>query len=187
MLYEAGLNTPMPIYALGNLIPNIHPDAFVHPDAVIIGNVKVGAESSIWPTTVLRGDSGLISIGRQTSIQDGSIIHCTEKHDTIIGDRCVVGHNAHMEGCTVEDDVLIGSGSVMLHRVLVKSRAIVAAGAVLKDDTLVPNNALAYGVPAKIREDAVENGVFDWNVEMYLKNAKLYNEKLRLINIEDCR
>ncbi len=187
MLYEAGLNTPMPIYALGNLIPNIHPDAFVHPDAVIIGNVKVGAESSIWPTTVLRGDSGLISIGRQTSIQDGSVIHCTEKHDTIIGDRCVVGHNAHMEGCTVEDDVLSGSGSVMLHRVLVESRAIVAAGAVLKDDTLVPNNALAYGVPAKIREDAVENGVFDWNVEMYVKNAKLYNEKLRLINIEDCR
>jgi carbonic anhydrase/acetyltransferase-like protein (isoleucine patch superfamily) len=86
-----------------------------------------------------------------------------------------------MEGCTVEDDVLIGSGSVMLHRVLVKSRAIVAAGAVLKDDTFVPNNALAYGVPAKIREDAVANGVFDWNVEMYVKNAKLYKEKLRLI------
>ncbi|MEN9693325.1 MAG: hypothetical protein RLZZ330_969 [Actinomycetota bacterium] len=172
----------MAIYALGDLVPQIHKDAFVHPEAVIIGNVIVGAESSIWPTTVLRGDSGLISIGSQTSVQDGSIIHCTEKHDTIIGDRCVIGHNAHMEGCTVEDDVLIGSGSVMLHRVLVKSRAIVAAGAVLKDDTLVPNNALAYGVPAKIREDAVENGAFDWNVQMYINNAKKYNELLRRID-----
>jgi carbonic anhydrase/acetyltransferase-like protein (isoleucine patch superfamily) len=91
-----------------------------------------------------------------------------------------------MEGCTVEDDVLIGSGSVMLHRVVVKSRAIVAAGAVLKDDTLVPNNALAYGVPAKIREDAVANGTFDWNVEMYVKNAKYYKENLRLISEKDC-
>lgn len=172
----------MAIYALGDLVPQIHKDAFVHPEAVIIGNVIVGAESSIWPTTVLRGDSGLISIGNQTSVQDGSIIHCTEKHDTIIGDRCVIGHNAHMEGCTVEDDVLIGSGSVMLHRVLVKSRAIVAAGAVLKDDTIVPNNALAYGVPAKIREDAVENGVFDWNVKMYIANAKKYKELLRRID-----
>lgn len=176
----------MPIYALGDLVPQIHPDAFVHPDAVIIGNVIVGAQSSIWPTSVLRGDSGLISIGSQTSIQDGTVIHCTDKHDTLIGDRCVVGHNAHMEGCTVEDDVLIGSGSVMLHRVVVKSRAIVAAGAVLKDDTLVPNNALAYGVPAKIREDAVANGAFDWNVEMYVMNAKYYKDNLRLISDKDC-
>ena len=181
MPLKAGLDSPMPIYALGDLVPKIHPDAFVHPDAVIIGNVIIGAESSIWPTSVLRGDSGLVSIGSQTSIQDGSVLHCTDKHDTIIGDRCVIGHNAHMEGCIVEDDVLIGSGSVMLHRVVVKSRAIVAAGAVLKDDTVVPNNALAYGVPAKIREAAVEDGAFDWNVEMYVQNAKLYKEKLRLI------
>lgn len=179
---KAGLDRAMPIYALGDLVPQIHPEAFVHPDAVVIGNVVIGAQASIWPTTVLRGDSGLISIGSQTSVQDGSVIHCTEKHDTIIGARCVIGHNAHMEGCTVEDDVLIGSGSVMLHRVLVKSRAIVAAGAVLKDDTLVPNNALAYGVPAKIKEDAVETGFFDWNVAMYVKNAKLYKEKLRRLD-----
>ena len=172
----------MAIYALGDLVPQIHPDAFVHPEAVVIGNVVIGSESSIWPSTVLRGDSGLISIGNQTSVQDGTVIHCTEKHDTLIGSRCVIGHNAHMEGCTVEDDVLIGSGSVMLHRVLVKSRAIVAAGAVLRDDTLVPNNALAYGVPAKIRENSVETGFFDWNVQMYVKNAKLYKEKLRRID-----
>ena len=173
---------PMAIYALGTLVPTIHPDAFVHPEAVIIGDVTVGAESSIWPGSVLRGDHGRIVVGEQTSIQDGSIIHCTKEHHTLIGSRCVVGHNAHIEGATIEDDVLIGSGSVLLHRVVVHSRALVAAGAVLINDTIVPNHALAMGVPAKIREGAVEDGAFDWNVQMYVHNARWYKQDLRRLD-----
>ena len=172
----------MAIYALGDLIPTIASDAFVHPDAVVIGNVTIGSESSIWPSAVLRGDTGSIRIGAQTSIQDGSILHCTKEHHTIIGDRCVVGHVAHIEGATVEDDVLIGSGSILMHRVIVRTRAIVAAGAVVTNDTEVPSHALAMGVPAKIKHDAVETGVFDWNVQTYIHNSHWYREELRRLD-----
>ncbi|MEN9710075.1 MAG: hypothetical protein RL441_67 [Actinomycetota bacterium] len=172
----------MAIYALGNLVPNIHPEAFVHPDATIIGNVTIGAESSVWPGAVLRGDHGSIVVGEKTSIQDGSVIHCTSECHTLIGSRCVVGHNAHIEGSTIHDDVLVGSGAVLLHRVVVHSRALVAAGAVLINDTIVPGNALAMGVPAKIREGAVEDGAFDWNVNMYVHNVNWYKKDLRRID-----
>ena len=172
----------MALYALGDLVPTIDPTAFVHPEAVIIGNVTVGPESSIWPGAVLRGDHGAIRIGAQTSIQDGSILHCTKENHTIIGDRCVVGHAAHIEGATVEDDALIGSGSILMHRVIVRSRAIVAAGAVVTNDTEVPGRALAMGVPAKIKLDAVEIGAFDWNVNMYIHNSHWYRKDLRRLD-----
>jgi carbonic anhydrase/acetyltransferase-like protein (isoleucine patch superfamily) len=172
----------MAIYALGDLVPTIHPDAFVHPEAVIIGNVTIGAHSTVWPMAVLRGDHGRIVVGEKTSIQDGAVIHCTQDAHTIIGSRCVVGHNAHIEGATIHDDVLIGSGSVLLHHVVVHSRALVAAGAVLANDKVVPANALAVGVPAKIKEDAVADGAFDWNVAMYVHNATWYKNELRRLD-----
>lgn len=100
----------MPIYALGDRVPTIDPTAFVHPDAVVIGDVHLGPESTVWPTAVLRGDHGTIRVGARTSIQDGTVIHCTADLPTVVGDECVVGHNAHLEGCTVEDHCLIGSG-----------------------------------------------------------------------------
>ena len=106
----------MPVYALDSLVPQIHPYAFVHPGAVVIGNVEIGAQSSIWPGAVLRADFGRIVIGERTSIQDGTVIHATEEWATMIGDDCVVGHNAHLEGCTVENRCLVGSGSVVLNR-----------------------------------------------------------------------
>ncbi len=169
----------MPLYALGDRTPSIDPTAFVHPDAVIIGDVTVGSESSIWPTTVLRGDSGAIVVGRQTSVQDGTIVHCTSSHDTIIGDRCVVGHNAHLEGCRIEDDCLIGSGSIVLHRALVGPHALVGAGALVGNDKVVPPFASALGLPARITEGAVSPGDFDEAVRIYVGNAHRYRAELR--------
>ena len=111
----------MPVYAIGDRTPSIDPAAFVHPDAVIIGDVTIGPESTVWPTAVLRGDHGSVRVGARTSIQDGTVVHCTAELPTVIGDDCVVGHNAHLEGAVVEDRCLIGSGSVVLHRVVVRS------------------------------------------------------------------
>ena len=111
----------MPIYALGDLVPEIASSAFVHPDAVIIGRVAVGPESTVWPAAVLRGDHGAITVGAQTSIQDGAVIHCTAELDTRIGDRCTVGHLAHLEGCTMEAGSLVGSGATVLHRAVIGS------------------------------------------------------------------
>ncbi len=110
----------MPIYALGDRVPSIHDDAYVHPDAVVIGDVRIGADSSIWPGAVLRGDYGTIIVGERTSIQDGAVIHAVDEYPTVIGDDCVIGHLAHLEGCVIHDRVLIGSGSIVLHEAVVR-------------------------------------------------------------------
>jgi carbonic anhydrase/acetyltransferase-like protein (isoleucine patch superfamily) len=128
----------VPLYALGDAEPDIHPDAYVHPDAVVIGSVFIGAESSVWPTAVLRGDDGEIHIGRRTSIQDGSIIHTTPFHFTTVGDECTVGHKVHLEGCRIEDKALVGSGSIVLHNAVVGREAIVGAGAFVGNNKVVP-------------------------------------------------
>ncbi len=172
----------MAIYALGDRVPRIHPSAYVHPDAVVIGAVEIGAESTVWPGAVLRGDYGEIFVGERTSIQDGCVIHATEELATRIGSDCVVGHIAHLEGCTVEDGCLIGSGSVVLHRALVRSGALVGAGAVVPNGMEVPARAMALGVPAKIREDAVQPGSFVDAVDRYVANGKRYREELRRLD-----
>jgi len=171
----------MPIYRLGNRVPNIHPDAFVSPDAVIIGNVTVGPESSIWPGAVLRGDHGSITIGAQSSIQDGSVIHCGPGFPTKVGDRCVVGHLVHLEGCTLEDDSLVGSGSVVLHHVVVSSWSIVGANAVLSNNAFVPPDSMALGVPAKIKEGVTNRDLIRLSAEQYVHNVHLFKAELELM------
>ena len=172
----------MPIYELNGRSPQIHESAFVHPDAVLIGDVRIGAHSSIWPSAVLRGDSSYIEIGQDTSIQDGSIIHCQTQFPTIIGSRCVVGHNTHLEGCVIEDQCLIGSGSTVLEKVLVKKGALVAAQSLVPPGKTIPEKALALGVPVKIKENAVEENSFEDGVNHYLELTKLYKNTLKRIN-----
>lgn len=169
----------MPIYALGERAPVIHPDAFVHPDAVVIGDVRIGADASIWPGAVLRGDYGTVIVGERTSIQDGSIIHAISAYPTVIGSDCVVGHLAHLEGCVIDDGALVGSGSVVLHEARVRSGATVAAGAVVRNRTDVPVNALAVGVPATIREGASDVELIQRSAELYVENARRYRNELR--------
>ena len=172
----------MPIYALGDQVPEIHPDAFVHPDAVIIGSVWIGARSSIWPGAVLRGDEGEIRIGERTSVQDHSVLHTTLEDPTIVGDDCVIGHIVHLEGCTIESNVLVGNGSIVLHRVIVRSGAIVGANAVVLDDTEVPSGAIAVGVPAVIKPGRARQETIDHGVAAYLKRMDVYREGLRRID-----
>ncbi len=172
----------MPIYALGDLAPTIDPSAFVHPDAVLIGDVVLGPESSVWPGAVLRGDNNRISVGAQTSVQDGTIVHCTTALPTSIGARCVVGHNAHLEGCTVDDDALIGSGSVVLHRAHVESWSLVGASALVPNGMTVPSRAMALGIPAKLRTDVVTDEMITNGVGMYVNNARRYPGMLRRLD-----
>jgi carbonic anhydrase/acetyltransferase-like protein (isoleucine patch superfamily) len=173
----------MPIYALGELVPTIDDTAFVHPDAVLIGDVRVGAEASVWPGAVLRGDSTPITIGPRTSIQDGSVLHCTPLHPTIVGAECVVGHLVHLEGCTIEDGSLVGSGAVVLHDAVVRSEALVGAGAVVSGGVEVPSRAMALGVPAKIRPDAVEpEMMIRMPMLSYVERGRHYREHLRRVD-----
>lgn len=173
----------MAVYALGDLVPDIHPGAYVHPDATVIGNVTIGAEASIWPQAVLRGDYGRIVVGARTSIQDGTVVHVPGGGlETRIGADCVVGHLAHLEGCTIEDHALVGSGSVVLHRVVVHSGAIVGANSVVTNGTIVPSGAMALGIPAKVKPDAVKPGAVDDAVRAYLVNGRRYASELRRVD-----
>lgn len=172
----------MPVYALGDRRPTIHPTAFVHPDAVIIGDVRIGAESSVWPTAVLRGDHGAVVVGDQTSVQDGTVVHCTATLDTVIGDRCVIGHNAHLEGCTILDDSLVGSGSTVLHRAVVGPHALVGANALVGNGKVVPAHARALGVPAVITPDVVPEGAHAEAVATYVRNVHWYTAELRRLD-----
>jgi carbonic anhydrase/acetyltransferase-like protein (isoleucine patch superfamily) len=172
----------VPIYALGDQIPDIHPDAFVHPDAVIIGSVTIGADSSIWPGAVLRGDDGSIVIGARTSVQDNCVLHTTPMYPTVVGDDCVIGHIVHLEGCTIESGVLVGNGSIVLHRVVVRTGAIVAANAVVLNDTEVPAGAIAAGVPAVIKPGRARTVDIEMGVASYLRKSRRYRESLRRID-----
>jgi carbonic anhydrase/acetyltransferase-like protein (isoleucine patch superfamily) len=172
----------MPIYALGDATPQIHPQAYVHPDAVVIGNVTIGAESSVWPHAVLRGDDGLIEIGERTSIQDGTVVHTTAVMPTRVGSDCVIGHIVHLEGCVIEDGALVGSGSVVLHNARVGSGAIVGANAVVTNGLQVPPGALAVGVPAKIKEGAADAALIKMSAASYVRRGERFRADLRRID-----
>lgn len=172
----------MAIYALGGLEPHIHPTAFVHPQATVIGNVEIGADSSVWPSAVLRGDEGMIRIGDRTSIQDCTVVHCTAELPTIIGNGCVIGHIVHLEGCTIEDDALVGNGAVVLHEAIVRSGGLVGSNAVVPNTMEVPGGAMALGVPAVIRPDRVTMDMIKPSARTYVERARQYRAQLRRLD-----
>jgi carbonic anhydrase/acetyltransferase-like protein (isoleucine patch superfamily) len=172
----------MPIYEIEGVAPRIDADAFVHPDAVVIGDVTIGTDSSVWPGAVLRGDYGTITVGARTSIQDGTVVHAGPGFPTSIGDGCVVGHLTHLEGCTLEDESLAGSGSVVLHWAVISSGATVGANAVVPNHVVVPPSALALGVPAKILENRSDVAMIQVSAAEYVSNAKRYRASLRRLS-----
>ena len=172
----------MAIYALGDLEPQIDPTAYVHPLAVVIGNVELGPEASVWPYAVLRGDDGVIRIGARSNVQDGAVIHCTPKYPTIVGEGVTIGHQAHLEGCTVHDGSLIGVGSVVMHDARIGPNALVAANATVTGGTVVPAQAMALGTPARVRENALDPDHNVPNAEAYAVRGHHYRAGLRRID-----
>ena len=172
----------MPIYALGSQSPSIDATAYVHPDAVIIGSVFIGPQSSVWPTAVLRGDDGEIRIGARTSIQDGTVVHTTIEWPTTVGDDCVIGHLAHLEACVIEDNAQVSSGAIVLHRARVCSGAIVAANSVVLNDVVVPAGALAAGSPAVIKEGRARGQDIAYGAQNYVARTARFKRELRRID-----
>ena len=172
----------MPIYALGSQQPTIDSSAYVHPDAVIIGSVFIGPNSSVWPTAVLRGDDGEIHVGARTSIQDGTVVHTTLAWPTRIGDDCVIGHLAHLEACIIENGAQVSSGAIVLHRARVCTGAIVGANSVVLNDTLVPAKALAVGSPAVIKEGRARVEDIAYGAENYVQRTARFKRELRRID-----
>jgi carbonic anhydrase/acetyltransferase-like protein (isoleucine patch superfamily) len=159
--------------------PRVAPSAYVDPGAAVIGDVTIGERSSVWPSASVRGDISVIEIGEETSIQDGTVVHTDAKYPAIIGNRVTVGHMAVLHGCTVEDEVLIGIGAIVLNGARIGKGAVVAAGALIPEDAEIPAGMLAMGVPAKpkrpVSEDERER--FRQNVKNYITRAREYLEE----------
>lgn len=141
------------IYPFHGIYPRIAEDAFIAPDAYIIGDVEIGPGASVWFGCVIRGDIGPIRIGARTNLQEHTMVHLDEGSPTILGDDVTVGHRAIIHGTRVGDGSLIGMGSIVMSFTTVGTGSIVAAGALVPEHTEIPDHALAMGVPAKVRRD----------------------------------
>ena len=135
--------------------PRVHPTAFIAPTAVLIGDVEVGAESSIWFGAVLRGDHEThgIRVGARTSIQDNCVLHVSARGPTVVGDEVTVGHGAVFESCEIRRGCLIGMNAVILHGAVIDEYALIAAGSVVPEGMEVPRSTLVAGVPARVRRE----------------------------------
>jgi carbonic anhydrase/acetyltransferase-like protein (isoleucine patch superfamily) len=135
---------------MGSPSLSIHPTAFVHPLAYVTGNVTLGARVSLWPFVSIRGDNDAVTIDEDTNVQDGCVIHVDDGVPCHIGKRVGIGHRAIVHGATVDNDVLIAMGAVLLNGVHVGSGSIIGAGAVVREGMHVPPNSLVLGVPGRI-------------------------------------
>ena len=138
------------ILPIKGVLPTLGADCYVAENATIVGDVVLGDTCTVWFNAVIRGDVNAIRIGNKTNIQDGAVIHCTyQRAATTIGNNVSVGHNAIVHGCTVEDDVLIGMGAVVMDNAVVQQHCIVAAGSVVLENTICESGYIYAGVPAK--------------------------------------
>ena len=159
--------------------PMIDPTAWIAENAVIIGDVEIGPKVNIWYNVVIRGDCNSIRIGEETNVQDGTVIHAeTVQGPTLIGKRVTIGHNAIVHGCTVEEDVLIGMGAIVLSYSKIGTGSLIAAGALIKEGEIVPPKTIMAGVPAKPRGTVTDEMLvrIQLSGEHYLDLMKEYQD-----------
>ena len=132
--------------------PRVHPTAFIDDSAQVIGDVEIGEDSGVWMNAVIRGDVHSIRVGRRSNVQDGTVVHAmTGTHPTVIGDNVTIGHGALVHGCTIDDQVLIGMGAIVLNGAHVGTQSIVAAGTLVTEGMKVPPRSLVMGSPGKVK------------------------------------
>jgi carbonic anhydrase/acetyltransferase-like protein (isoleucine patch superfamily) len=168
-------------FELGGKRPKVHPDAYVAPTAVLIGDVEVGAGASVWFGAVLRADEAQIKIGEGANIQDNVVMHCATNLPTVIESNATIGHSALLEGCVVEAGALVGMGATMLQRSRLGAGSMLAAGAVLQEGNTIPPGHLAAGVPAKVKKPLAGSSA-KWvgnAAKHYQDRAVAYRAKLK--------
>ena len=165
----------MLIKSVNGRSPVIPEDCYVAENATIVGEVTFGHSCSVWFNAVIRGDVHFIAIGNKVNIQDGAIIHCTyQKYPTIIGNNVSIGHNAIVHGCTINDNVLIGMGAIVMDNCVIESNSIVAAGSVITQNTVVESGTIWAGVPAKKVKD-INQSDFAGEIERISNNYVMYS------------
>lgn len=170
------------VIPLNGKTPRIHPSAFIAPGCRIIGDVEIGADSSVWYNCVIRADVNHIRIGARTNIQDGTVVHCDSDKDgaggfpTIIGDDVLIGHMAMLHGCTLHDRAFVGLGTIVMDGCVIEGDAMLAAGALLTPGKIIPHRQLWSGRPARFMRDLGDEQVagMRMGVEHYTHNAKAH-------------
>lgn len=160
--------------------PQIAASAYIDPAAVIIGDVVIGEDASVWPCVVVRGDVNSIRIGARTNVQDGSILHVMrETHPLVLGDDVTVGHAVTLHGCTIESRCLIGMGAIVLNGVKIGAGSIVAAGTLIREKTEIPPGSLVAGNPGKVKRalTAVETETIGRYAQNYVGYKNIYREE----------
>jgi carbonic anhydrase/acetyltransferase-like protein (isoleucine patch superfamily) len=161
--------------------PQIAPTAYIDPQAVVIGDVVIGEQTSVWPGAVIRGDVDSIRIGARCSIQDGTVIHVqTDEYETHVGDEVTVGHNVILHGCTVGSRCLIGMGSIILNGAKIGEGSIIAAGALIPERMEVPPGSVVMGAPGKVKRQvtAEDREAMRRGVEGYVQLQKVYKGEI---------
>jgi len=165
--------------AFKGVSPHVDPTAYVDESAQVIGDVQIGAESSVWMNVVIRGDINQIRIGKRTNIQDLTAVHVMrDAYPTIIGDEVTVGHSVIVHGATIEDRVLIGMGAILLNGVHVEHDCVVAAGTLLTEDTRIPARSLVMGHPGKVKRELTDMEVAEirWYADNYVRYRRDYRK-----------
>lgn len=164
---------------IGHRAELVHSSAFIASGAVVVGDVTLEEDVSVWFCAVLRGDTDRIHVGRGSNIQDGAVLHADPGTPCTIGAGVTVGHRAIVHGATVGDNVVVGMGSIILNRAKIGENCIIAAGAVVTEDTVIPPGSLVMGVPGKVRRALSEEEIQRnrWSAEHYIQNARRYRGK----------
>lgn len=172
----------MPIYRFDERQAEIDPKAYVAPSADVIGSVRLGAQASIWFGVVLRGDNDWIDIGAHTNVQDGTVIHTDAGVPTRIGARVTIGHQAFLHCCTVADDTMIANGAMVLDRAVIGRHCLIAAGALVPPDKVIPDRSVVMGAPGKIVREVTERdlALIEKAAAHYAARALKYRDALRL-------
>mgnify|MGYP001297801588 CR=1 FL=1 len=169
----------MTLYTFENFSPEIKETSFIAPNASLIGRVKIGAKSSVWFNSVLRGDMEKITIGDESNIQDLSVGHADPGYPLVVGNRVTVGHNCIVHGCLIEDDCLIGMGAIIMNGVRIGRGSIIGAGAVLLEGMEFPEFSMVVGSPAKVKkiyDDSILESIRK-SAKIYVKRAISYREQ----------
>lgn len=171
------------LYELDGMKPQLGEDAWVAPDAAVIGDVQLLAGASVWFNSVVRGDSGRLLIGERSNIQDGSVLHTDEGIEMAVGSGVTVGHKVMLHGCRIADNVLIGMGSVIMNNATIGPDSIIGAGSLVAEGKEIPGGVLALGAPARVQRPLTdqEKELIRWSAKHYAENAARFQKGLAVI------
>jgi carbonic anhydrase/acetyltransferase-like protein (isoleucine patch superfamily) len=170
----------MGLHKFDGKMPKIHPDAYVSPRSSLIGDVEIGADSSIWEFAVLRADMNYIRVGKGTSIQDNATVHTTFTNPSIIGDYVTAGHNSLIHACEIGDRTVVGMGAIVLDGAQVGNECVIGAGSVVTQGSIIPDRSLVLGIPGKVVKEVSDEllAAFTAGAELYVELGRKHKQEL---------